>query len=439
MNWSDHRSTPGVIADDLTGANATGVLLTRTGYPTASLTELRWPEGDLDDYPCIVIATESRAVPAAEARRRVAAAADLLLAHGRRPFGKRIDSTLRGNIGPEVEAVLEALGPASVAVVTGAFPASGRTTRAGIHYVNGVPLAETAVRNDPLCPVTESHVPTLLRRQTGMPVAQLPLETIRAGARAVAGAIADLALQGVRILCADAETDGDILALGQGMARSRLTCVAADPGPLTAAYIAAVMPAVAPAAPDAAVPAASVTGPTSAAQKRVLVVAGSVTPVTREQLDYLESESGTRLVTVDAAALGQGGEPAEAEVERVVKQLAASEADVPVVGVRTSTVLPETDAAVAGRISAGFAEIAARALEHLPGVTGLYTSGGDITVATCRRLGAGAIQLQEEVLPLAVQGRLLGGKHHGLPIVTKGGLVGDATAALSCIRHLLTL
>jgi len=417
LTSSEHRPLVGVIADDLTGANATGVLLTRTGYPTASLTELRWPGGELDDYPCIVIATESRAVPADEARRRVATAARLLLDHGRHPMAKRIDSTLRGNLGPEVEAVLEALGPGSVAVLTGAFPASGRTAVDGIHYVHGVPLGETEVRHDPLCPVTESHVPTLVRGQTALAVEHLPLTEVRAGAGAVAKAIAAMAQRGVRIICADAETDADIRALGQGMAASGITCVAADPGPLTAAFVAAAVPPV---------------------RGRVLVVAGSVTDLTRTQLEHLQAETGARLIPVDARRLGQGGETAEAEVNRVVEGLAVIPAAEQVIGVRSSDVLA-VDPETAGRIAAGFAEIAARALDRVEGIKGIYTSGGDITLGVCRRLQAGAIQLDAEVLPLAVQGRLVGGLRPGLAIVTKGGLVGDRTAAVTCVRHLLNL
>jgi D-threonate/D-erythronate kinase len=416
LNSFDTRRLIGVIADDLTGANATGILLTRRGYRTASLTGLDWPTEGLDDHACVVINTESRAVPAQTAYERVTTAAAMLLQHGGRPYGKRIDSTLRGNLGPELEAVLNALGPGSVAVVTGAFPASGRTTRDGNHYVNGVLLAETAVRHDPLCPITESHVPTLLAAQTSLPVAPLPLGVVRSGAQAVADAIADLARQGIRLLCADAETDEDIAALGQGMAASGVTCVAADPGPLTAAYTGAVVPANA---------------------KRVLVVAGSVTPVSREQLDRLEQETNTQLVTVDAAALGQGGAVADGEVRRVVDLLAESDPKAPVVGVRTSELLTLPDHEMAERIAAGFAEIAAGALGRLPGISGLYTSGGDITLAVCRRLQAGAIELVSEVMPLAVSGRLVGGLHPGQVILTKGGLVGDTTAAVTCVNHIL--
>ena len=417
MSWSeDIHALIGVIADDLTGANATGILLRRRGFRTASLTGMDWPSGGLAGYDCVSINTESRAVPAAEAYQRVAKAAELLVANGGRPLAKRIDSTLRGNLGPELEAVLAAVGPESIAVVTGAFPASGRTTRDGYHYVNGVLLAETAVRHDPLCPVTESHVPTLLAAQTKHTVAHLPLTLVRSGAEAVAEVLVELADKGARMICADAETNEDITALGVGMVLSGLHAVAADPGPLTAAYVGARM---------------------AHRRQRVMVVCGSVTPNTREQLATLEAELGAALVTVDAAQLAKGGSPASDEVDRVVAELAQLPKDHTVIGVKTSPLMSLPDHKAAEAIAAGFAEIAARSLKAMPDIAGMYTSGGDITLSVCRRLGSRAINLVEEVLPLAVAGRLLGGSQPGLPIVTKGGLVGGADAAVKCVSYIL--
>jgi D-threonate/D-erythronate kinase len=40
------------------------------------------------------------------------------------------------------------------------------------------------------------------------------------------------------------------------------------------------------------------------------------------------------------------------------------------------------------------------------------------------------------VVPLAVCGSLVGGPWDGLPIVTKGGLVGDAGTTVACLTHL---
>jgi hypothetical protein len=40
------------------------------------------------------------------------------------------------------------------------------------------------------------------------------------------------------------------------------------------------------------------------------------------------------------------------------------------------------------------------------------------------------------VIPLAVAGTVVGGPWDGLQMVTKGGLVGGADAALLCLEHL---
>lgn len=61
---------------------------------------------------------------------------------------KKIDSTLRGNIGAEIEALMKACGITG-AVVAPAFPQAGRTTVAGECWVNGVRITETEFASDP--------------------------------------------------------------------------------------------------------------------------------------------------------------------------------------------------------------------------------------------------------------------------------------------------
>ena len=58
-------------------------------------------------------------------------------------------------------------------------------------------------------------------------------------------------------------------------------------------------------------------------------------------------------------------------------------------------------------------------------IGGLYTSGGEVTVAVIRALGGRGFSVRDEVLPLAAYGHLLEGSHPDLPMVTKGGCVGD--------------
>jgi uncharacterized protein YgbK (DUF1537 family) len=69
---------------------------------------------------------------------------------------------------------------------------------------------------------------------------------------------------------------------------------------------------------------------------------------------------------------------------------------------------------------------------------GLYTTGGDVTATVMRELGAIGMEIDKEIVPLAVGGRIAGGSADGLPIVTKGGLIGDTGTAVDCFDHLST-
>ena len=85
---------------------------------------------------------------------------------------ERTDSQLRGDVGAGLEAVMTAVGARRRAFIP-AYPKTGRTTRAGRQYVNGVPLEESSFGRDPLEPADESYVPAILKRQTELPVTVL--------------------------------------------------------------------------------------------------------------------------------------------------------------------------------------------------------------------------------------------------------------------------
>src|SRR4051794_7401543 len=127
-----------VIADDLTGAADAGAQFVRAGYRTgvALWGEPLPPAPGLD---AVVVDTDSRGLPPAEAAARVAAVARTLR---RAPLLlKKVDSTLQGPIGAEVHAALEASGRARV-VFAPAFPATGRITRGGVQHVDGRPVGD---------------------------------------------------------------------------------------------------------------------------------------------------------------------------------------------------------------------------------------------------------------------------------------------------------
>src|SRR5215203_6148449 len=146
-----------VIADDLTGAADTGVQFVHAGYRAAVF--FRATEMVADDLDAVSFDTDSRAMPAGFAAKRVLDAARV--ARGARIVYKKLDSTLRGNVAAELAAALGGARRERV-VVAPAFPAAGRTTVGGIQRVNGVPVEETEMANDPNTPVSEAHVPSML-------------------------------------------------------------------------------------------------------------------------------------------------------------------------------------------------------------------------------------------------------------------------------------
>jgi len=147
-----------VIADDLTGAQEMGALLASHGLRTVVAFHLNsLPEA----AGAVVFDTESRHQPPREAARRVREAAELLARRlpPERVF-KKIDSTMRGRVAEEAQALSHAFGGAPVRL-TPAYPAFSRTVVGGVLLVNGIPVAETAFARDPLFPVRDSRVDAL--------------------------------------------------------------------------------------------------------------------------------------------------------------------------------------------------------------------------------------------------------------------------------------
>lgn len=87
-------------------------------------------------------------------------------------------------------------------------------------------------------------------------------------------------------------------------------------------------------------------------------------------------------------------------------------------------------------LSGTLTEAAAEILETEPKLKGVYCSGGDITVALLARLKASGIEIRDEVLPLAVYGRIQGGEKPELRIVTKGGMIGGDDAIALCLNKI---
>jgi uncharacterized protein YgbK (DUF1537 family) len=127
-----------LIADDLTGACDAAVHFARRGYRTNVHLD-----SDSEEAGVLAISSESRHLGAAELRRVMEELARRLPVAQARLLFKKIDSTLRGNVGAEIAAALTAFG-CDAAVITPAFPAMGRIVEAGYLRVGAAEAIDLA-------------------------------------------------------------------------------------------------------------------------------------------------------------------------------------------------------------------------------------------------------------------------------------------------------
>jgi uncharacterized protein YgbK (DUF1537 family) len=254
-----------VIADDFTGALDTGVQFSKKGVPVLVLTaeQLSLDKMERDGAEVLVVDTESRHLPAEEARNIVAQIATDAKKHGFRRFYKKTDSALRGNIGAELAGLLEA-GEGTCLTFVPAFPKSRRVTRNGIQYIDGVEAGQSVFSKDPFTPVTHSVVADIIHLQ-----ANILTESITSDVYEKAAVRPDK--KTVRIC--DAESMNDIEALSVYLKQGdNLDMLAGCAG------FAEILPEL------IGLPVRELTWEKS--EDSILIVSGSVNPVTIEQIAY---------------------------------------------------------------------------------------------------------------------------------------------------------
>jgi len=437
----------GAVADDLTGATTTGVLLARSKARTAVFfnEEAAEKTEGIDELDAILISSNSRPLPANEAYDKVKSATIALKKMGVEYFSKRIDTTLRGGVGVEIDAMLDQMKEGTVAVVVPAMPQSRRILVGGYSVIDGVALVNTPVAQDVRTPVKENYIPRLLEGQTRRKVGLVTLDKVLAGEEVIEEALAEQKKAGCEVIVVDGITLEDVENIAKACISLRWDVVAVDPGPFTSklAFYRELISAEEPNIPPQA----------DEAGKTVLIAAGSATPVTKKQMEILCQDPRHVRVSVEPLPLIEGGDVALDEVFKAVNKAAELlESDNQPRAILFETALhgellnlDEEDnkrhyagGMSANRINAGLGMIISQLLEKVgkEKVAGLYTTGGDTMVNVCYQLGVECIEVMDYVIPQTDVGRLVGSKYSGLPVVGKGGLTGNDNTACDIVSRL---
>jgi D-threonate/D-erythronate kinase len=427
-----------VIADDLTGANDTGVQFAKQGLKTIVLMGMDLPSGMIEE-DVVVADSRSRSLTPEEAYREVARTAAWVRDCQFHAVFKKIDSTLRGNIGPEIDAIMDTCGQ-EMAVVAPAFPKNGRTTVGGYLLLHGVPLEATEIAGDPLCPVTESHIPSLLAGQILRKVGHVGIKCIVAGREGIREAMDRIFAAGARVIVCDAWQDDHLRMVAAAAMRLDKSVLWVGSAGLaeclpSALGLAAHPPGEKPVERD------------PAAGKPVVVLAGSASSVTRGQVGVLRQRADVGYVEADPCGLLQP-KTALREINRCLRitlDAVTSGKDVVITteynGIAADKLrkkalsLNLSILQTAERIAAALGDLCRRTATGAT-LGGLVLTGGDVARACCSLLSARGFDLVGEVAPGIPVGLLKGGPCNGLRVVTKAGAFGEEDALCKAVDSL---
>lgn len=395
-----------MIADDFTGASDAGVQMTKNGFESHIVFDAK----DIEPDKSYVIDSESRNIPGEEAYIKVKQIIKSLEKYSFEHYYKKIDSTLRGNIGAELRAELEEVDP-DIVVFNPANPDSDRTVVDGILYFKGKRVMETEIMRDPLCLVQDDNLKTMIETEMGESVQHISLTDVRNKS---------FSLDGSRFITFDVlenkdldhvvefilkQTDKKILWVGSaGMAN-------------------ALFKAFRP-------------------QYPVLALIGSISDTSRSQVSKAMAE-GAVLVKMDMEAL-LNGESLKKVADEAIRELRQGK-DVIVTSARE---LADYHAAImAGKARGMKRNDVAKYTQEMIGqlstmilkeakVSGCFLTGGDTAISVSEHNHAHGATISEEVLPTVALVLLDGGDYPGLPCVVKGGSIGDENTLADSIKFL---
>ena len=417
----------GIIADDFTGANDTGVRLAQKGLRTKvlltdSANASNFGNERIDVW---IVDTDSRAMAADDAYQAVHREIMHFKRRGITNFYKKVDSTLRGPVAAELQAMKDAGGMDMIWIVP-AFPVMGRTVEQGILYVNGVEITDTEFAKDPKTPVLKSFIPELL--DAGPAKAAVLTREVLFSADAIKWVQQQFG-RGVEWVVCDAVGEADFAELAVLEKAVALTIGwAGSAGMINHLYTELIT--------------SENSGQQQIGAEKVLVAAGSLSGQTSGQLAALKKREGTVMAEADPLELLEN--PAQA-LAGMRQQLTGEGWDAAVIYVDGSEENRERvrkwsasngwSAAACGKgIAEGLGLLAEAALEQWA-FDAIIMTGGDTAKAICNNLGIQDMELKYEVEPGLPLG-IVDWKNKKMAAITKAGGFGTSHSLVDAVDYL---
>lgn len=438
----------GVVADDFTGTASSGVLVAKSDARTGLFFDAKALQKfeDSDRLDAVYVSSNSRHMMPEEAYNAVKETTEELKKMGIKYYSKKIDTTLRGGIGYEIDAMLEELEEDTIAVVVTAMPQSNRICVGGYSIIDGVLLTETSVAHDVKTPVKECYVPALLGEQTKYRTELVNLRDVLKGQNVLEQCMKEARKNGARVIIVDAMTMENVDTIAKCCVDLGWKILAVDPGPFTMklAYHRQLIGESKEHTQEKV---------ERNKKKTALLVVGSANPSTRVQIDRLcMSDKENVKISVSPLKLLEGGITAETEIQETYEKIAAlfekemcPKSIVVETALHGSVVnLEEEDyrhgypqGTSSGLINKGLAEITEMVLAQIgqERIAGLLLTGGDTMECVCRHIGVKCIQATDNIVAQVDVGRIIG-KYDNLPLIVKGGFCGYDDVAIDIVERL---
>ncbi|GGE42241.1 HPr kinase [Pullulanibacillus camelliae] len=421
----------GVVADDTTGANDIGIMFSKNGC-TVKVVAYDEHLKLQNDANVVVVDTDSRLDSPALSYQKVYQATKALVELQCTRFFNKTCSVFRGNIGKEFDAMLDALDE-EFAVIVLAFPKNGRKTVNGIHTVYGKQLEESEFAHDPVHPMKQSNLVSILQEQTDRVVSAIHLDVVRKGATALKAEIESQ--RAVANYCiVDAETQEDLTVIAEAVKDVKVLA--------GSSALAEELPKFVPTEP--------MISPLQSLDMNdpygVLIVSGSLTPQTGEQTQLLIA-SGCPTVVVDSRHIysPQDRQLEQDEAVKRVMERIVNGSDVLVMADNTPEIVQQTkqlgkekgiDAlTISKMVSALLADITVQIVEQCH-LKKLVIAGGDTSGTITRKLGIKGNFILKEIATGVPSGLAFG---RDMLIVLKSGSFGEADFLIQAAEHLKSL
>jgi uncharacterized protein YgbK (DUF1537 family) len=414
-----------IVADDFTGANDTGVQFSKLHLHTLVITGSEHLQESLRECDVLVVNTESRFDDQETAYRKAFMTGQLAAKEGISFFYKKIDSTMRGNIGSEIAGLMDSLELRHTFVVP-ALPKYGRTTVNGKVHINGVLLEETEFSLDPKNPVRESFIPKIISRQTNKRTAIIIHDYILAGKETVEEKLEHHLEAGVDIIIFDAREERDL--------------------ELIASVISGVEGNVLFAGCSGLAEHLSKKLPIKKVRKTSVVIAGTVSDVTRQQIAFAARYLNTGIVDIDTGKIFSIDRTNEKK--RILEIIADAVLRSEDLIIRSAPLRESVDSTfdtgeeygmdrfrVSEAIALFLGELASEIIRNMP-IKGILLTGGDTAIKTARCLNVYGLILDNEIVHGIPYGHFTGEEFKNTIIVSKAGGFGDEDAIFRVLNFL---